>query len=200
MNIRDNIVDVAFSVVGYGENPRDPEMRQAYIDLIAPGETPIMQAGMIHASGCGLTVGGIWRRAGLVDKRLDPPYKVGHAIARLIEIAKDHNGWKVYKGSGMPEPGDMVMVGDNGAGGTQHVYTVTSVDVDTKVIESVDGGMRDTQGFETIKRKRRIWSGGTDAMYENMDHPAKIYGGRKIIGWVDVTTLPIPVVDIYKDE
>lgn len=186
---RFDVVNLALDVVDLGANPRNPEVRQQYLDLIAPGETKQLVEAMAKMSGCALVVAGIWRRAGLQNTQLEPPYKIGSAIARLISVARQLNSWRLYQKGLMPKPGDMVLVGDNRGGGVEHVYTVTSVDSEKKTLESVDGGQKDSAGYQTILRRRRTWANGRDVVFQGSDPGSRSVGGRVIVGVVDVGKL-----------
>src|SRR5262249_33719153 len=156
--IRATAVELAKSYVGLGADPSDPECRLKYLDLIAPGEADEKQAAMADDSGCGLVVAGLWRALGAQSPLLDPPYKTGTGLSRLLQIGQKAHAWVTYAPGKVPSPGDAVLVGDNGAGGIQHVYTVTSVSTDDGVaIESVDGGQKDDGQFQTILEKKRVW-------------------------------------------
>lgn len=185
------IIQQAQKCVGFSADPAGGT-RQAYLDLIAPGETAASQEQMSKMSGCGLVIGGFWRRAGIVDPSLDPPYKVGTAVNRLYEIARKNGAWIAYKsGQGMlPSPGDMVLVGNasmGGNGGIEHVFTVTSA-TDEATIRSIDGGQVDSKGFQCITEKERVWTAGWDAAKKAND-PGGAGSKRLIIGWAAVSKL-----------
>lgn len=163
---------------------------QDYLNFIAPGETPVRQAEMAKMSGCALTIAGIWRDAGLKDARLDPPYKNGQAISRLYAIALVNKAWKPYIKNLFPQPGDMVLIGNNTQeGGVEHVYTIVNI-IEDGFFDTVDGGQVDNK-LQCIKAKRHKWTGNRDRSLASSDPGSNISGGRLIIGWVDVTALPI---------
>ncbi len=172
------VVQCAESVIGLCANPANPISREKYIELIAPGETPAAQAEMAAMSGCGLTVAGIWRKAGLHDRSLDAPYKIGTAISRLMVIAHEHGAWVHYRSDAAPSPGDMVLLE-----GPEHVFTVTQIHASGEgySLTSVDGGERDSEHFELIRHMSRRWSGG---------HDDNGLSRRRIIGWIDVSKFP----------
>jgi hypothetical protein len=183
--IRKAVVDAATACVGLRADD------QKYLDFVAPGETPERQAGMSKMSGCALTVAGIWRAAGLSDPKLDAPYKDGQAVSRLISIAKANKAWCQFAADEYPEPGDMVLIGDNTTtGGFEHVYTVTApVEGETSFFDTVDGGQVDAN-LQCIKAKRHKWLGKRDKGFSNTDPGSNTSGGRIIIGHVDVTLMP----------
>jgi hypothetical protein len=181
--IRQRMVAAANAVVGLGANPEDEARRERYLDLIAPDETENARDEMAQMSGCGLVVAGIWRAAGVVDARLDAPYRIGSAITRLVAIARSAGAWVAYGRGRRPSPGDMVLVGGQGAGGPEHVYTVTSISGDADPhVTSVDGGRRDAHGYQTIDAVTRVWKGGRDVAG---------HLSRAIAGWIDCSRLPI---------
>lgn len=198
MSINDRILEEADQVVGLNADPKDGESREHYLNLIAPGETEAMQKSMLEMSGCGLTVAGLWRNAGIKHYKLDPPYIIGTGVSRLVTLAhKVPEAWVNFAEDKLPSLGDMVLVGDNGAGGVEHVYTVTAISSDAElVLESVDGGQRTDRrnpqtgkGFQLILAKKRVWRKGRDLVFSGTDPGANIMGGRKIYGWVDVSKL-----------
>lgn len=198
MGAREKVANYAKSVVGLSANPGDAARREAYIDLIAPGETRGMVDAMVRMSGCALVVAGIWRLAGVDEPQLRPPYKPGSAVSRLVAVARTHSAWVTFSKGSLPCVGDAVLIGDNGTGGTEHFYTVTSVDPSTEILESVDGGQRDGGGFQAIAAKKRTWRTGRDVVFMGTDPGSKAVGGRRIVGWVDVAKLGVTSdEDIY---
>lgn len=183
-------VDAAMAVVGLGANPRFPEKQEAYAQLIAPDELPLKTRDMLRMSGCALTVAGIWRAVGITHTKLNPPYVIGTAVSRLLSIARQVDAWVPYSRGALPRPGDVVLVGDNKTGGTEHVFLVSAIVSSSTgdYLESIDGGQRDAQGYQVIERKKRLWIGQLDAVYTK----EVLSKGRKIIGWVDCTKLPGP--------
>lgn len=182
---RAKILAAAPTVVGLDADPAFPDQRSAYIELIAPGERPSASAEMANLSGCGLVVAGLWRAAGVKDARLNAPYCIGSALSRLMSIANSIGAWVPFAAGSFPDRGDMVLVGDNGAGGVEHVFTVTAIIVDEQgaaQIRSVDGGQRDAKGFETILALSRSWRGSIDTVAG--------HASRRIVGWIDTSLLP----------
>jgi hypothetical protein len=191
-DIRDRVVAFARSIVDVGANPANAESRQQYLELIAPGESAHQQTTLADMSGCGLVVAGIWRALGVTAPALDAPYRPGSGISRLVAIARHSGAWINFTAGKLPAPGDVVLVGD-GAGETEHVYTVISVvdDGESIVVESIDGGQRDGSHQETILVKQRVWKGRRDIVFAGSDPGAASAAGRTITGWIDVTLLPI---------
>jgi hypothetical protein len=190
--IRNRTVEIARKMAGLNANPKQPESRRRYVEVIAPGEPDAKAKEMATMSGCGLMVAGIWREAGVNATLLDPPYKVGSGVSRLIQIARATKAWVPFKKGARPQPGDMVLVGDNGAGGVEHVYTIVAVNDGPEglEIESVDGGQRDAERCQLVLLKKRVWKGNRDCVRSGSDPGAALAGGRVIQGWVDVTLLP----------
>jgi hypothetical protein len=191
-DIRDRVVAFAQSIVGASANRSDPESRQQYLDLIAPGESDGQKKALADMSGCGLVVAGIWRELGVTAPELDPPYRTTTAISRLKAIAMHAGAWIPFSANERPSPGDAVLVGD-GPGETEHIYTVVSVtdDGESIVVESIDGGQRDAAHQQTILAKQRVWRGQKDIVFAGSDPGAASAAGRTITGWIDVTRLPI---------
>lgn len=191
--IRKRAVEIARSMAGLSANPRKAEGRLRYVALIAPGEAEGKAKEMATMSGCGLLVAGIWRELGVKAAQLEPPYKVGTAVSRLIQVARAAKAWVPYKKDARPAPGDMVLVGDNGAGGVEHVYTVVSVTEGAQglEIESIDGGQRDQERCQLVLLKQRVWKGNRDCVRSGSDPGAQLAGGRVIQGWIDVSRLPV---------
>ena len=176
--LRSLTVQVAESFVGLGANDADTQKYLRYLGLVAPGEALDVQKDMGNMSGCGLVVAGIWRAVGVWEQKLYAPYVIGSAISRLFDIAEAHGAWVGWDASRRPSPGDMVHVG---AGTPQeHVYTVLEVSADGSSLTTVDGGQKDSSGYQIILQKTRTWSGSVD-----------MCGGvsRTISGWIDVAKL-----------
>jgi len=190
---RDKYVEAALGVVGLTADKGQPAKRAEYLALIAPGENANMSSSMAHMSGCGLVVAGIWRAASVVHPLLSQPYKIGAGISRLIAIARTAAAWRPYSKGLLPSPGDMVLVGDNGKGGVEHVFTV--VEVNGTELVSVDGGQKDAKGFQCVVKMDRLWEGDKDAAKGASD-PGGYRAKRRIVGIVDVSKLPVE--DIYE--
>jgi len=193
--IRNKIVEFAHTCPGLGASPANLEVKKRYLELIASGEPPAKQEEMAKMSGCALLTGGIWRVAGVDAASLHSPYKIGTAISRLVAIARAAKAWIPFKEGEYPAPGDMVLVGDNGPGGVEHVYTVVGIELsDGQVtIQSVDGGQRDARGHQAVLLKQRVWRGRQDCVVNASDPGAQKSGGRIIQGWADVSRLPFKV-------
>jgi hypothetical protein len=185
-NIRQKFVAAARSVVDLEADPKNPDARRAFLDLIAPGEMPVRQRELATKSTCGLVVTGIWRLAGVVHPILDKPYVTGSAISRLTKIAG--GAWISYKPGRLPRPGDTVRVGDNTTtNGAEHVYIVTEVSNSQDVIiKSIDGGQVTKKTFfQCVRAKQRTWRRSRDLCFEGTDPGSNLAGGRIICGWFD---------------
>lgn len=175
--VRSNVTTYATSIVGNSAASSYAE----YVSIIAPGETMTTQQSMATESSCGLTVAGIWRACGLYNSQLNAPYVNGTALSRLVAIGQACGGYQAYSLGMLPNPGDMVLIGNNeNASQCQHVYTVISVNNQgsgNAVIQSVDGGQG--SGGTAIGNNTHTWSGGydTDAYYPN----------RQIMAIINVT-------------
>lgn len=151
---RARLVELArsFDECGMSSDP------QRYLDLLTGGfEDPRMRACMGMMSGCALVVRGLWRAAGIAHPILEHPYRIGRAVADLIEIAAEANG--LWEGRAVPvfENGDVAIVGGPGAGGVEHVWTIVDdtgdgyPDRETCLFTGLDGGQRDEHGRECIR-------------------------------------------------
>jgi hypothetical protein len=127
--------------------------REAYLDLIAPIEKEPLRSEMGKMSGCALVARGLLRRYGWTDNEIMRCYRPGRAVADVVQMARTHLIWRHE--DTMPQAGDIVLVGGPGNGGCEHVFTVTAVDPDGKMIQSVDGGQVDVGGWECIKLMSR---------------------------------------------
>lgn len=196
MSVRDDIVALAKSYDGVSVS----SSKDRYVELLGPGEAANMQAYFCDpkTSGCGLTVRGLWRKSGVTDKRVLPPYKFGTAISLLVGVARDRRAWINAKPGKTPKPGDFVLVGGDPTkdGGVEHVYTVCSVEPQSDgsvILTSVDGGQRDAKGQEAIYGKGRRWTvrNGSywDVSHTGSDPGAGVPGGRRVQGWGDIEVI-----------
>jgi hypothetical protein len=100
-----------------------------------------------------------------------------------------NKAWNPFKPGEFPEPGDMVLIGDNTqTGGFEHVYTVTAI-IEDGFFETIDGGQVDN-GLQCVKAKRHKWTGNRDKGFASTDPGSSTGGGRIIVGHVDVSMLP----------
>jgi hypothetical protein len=168
-----------------------------YVDLLGPDEAQAMQKYFCDpaTSGCALTIRGVWRKAGISDKRLNPNYVFGKAVSWLVQIARDRGAWISAKANILPQPGDFVLVGGDKVrdGGVEHVFTVISAESDDSggiILTSIDGGQRDGKGQQAIfeKTRRWTWRNGSywDVSAQGSDPGSNAPGGRRVIGWGDI--------------
>ncbi len=186
---RDSFVALALSFDGL----RAPE--PAYVELLMPArvETPAnLAAARLAApysagghtirpwSSCALFVRSLWRLAGCDHPILAQPYRTGHAVSDVIEIARDAGAWHEPDEPVQPEPGDVVLVGDPGH---EHVLVVTSVTPrfgeGSADVESIDGG----QGPNAcaIARRTRTWPAWATAWRDVND----LGSDRPVRGWAE---------------
>ncbi len=145
-----DMVAAALSVEGYTANPgRIPEGIYdvaLYERVIARGETDARAAEMARMSSCALAVCGIWAMLRVEHPRLAPPYRTGHAVENVAEIAREAGALLEI---GMPIlPGHVLIVQ-----GPEHVLTVVETSDSTTPtvgaivsgdqVISIDGGIRD---------------------------------------------------------
>lgn len=193
--LRAHAVEIAERWIGCSADPADFWSRVEYESIVARDEPAPLAADMMHMSGCGLVAAGLWRALGVKHKLLAPPYQIGTALARLVEIGRQAGGI-MYASPGLlpiPAPGDVVLVG---AGQSEHVFVVArawrqfggGAEAGPVIrIESVDGGQRDERGHQTIARRERAWSVEHGAMWDRARPPGEAWGhGRVVQGWIDL--------------
>lgn len=152
----DRIEVVAFATAldGLGANPKDPERRKQYLDLIAPGETEERAAAMSLMSDCELVQRAILRAF------IDHPCLSGHYQDRQagIDLTRIAIESHALRGSVFdPSPGDIVIVGGGlDGGGSEHAWTFIGDGT------GVDGGQTDAEGYQEIRIRSHTLSGGFD--------------------------------------
>lgn len=174
-DVRQKFADNALSAVGLGAAP---SVRDQWLAIVAPNESDQMRTAMLGMNGCALLVRGLWRQMGVSHVLLENPYRVGMAVADVVQIAKDAGAW-VPGAGGQPQVGDVFLID-----GPEHVGTVIDRPDDTTIL-SVDGGQRDAQGFEAVKTRQRVNTGvawfGNDGVNDGVR--------RDLIGYVDCEAL-----------
>ncbi len=165
--------EAALAVEGLGGAP---ETREAYLALIAPGESDAMQRDMLQMNGCALTVRGVWRDLGVNHAILNRPYRIGMAVADVAQIAKDANAWRR---TGEPLIGDVFLI-DN----LEHVGIVIDRPNASSII-SIDGGQRDAFGNQLIRRRSRVFVDGALFGNDGVNDGVK----RNLLGYVDCVAL-----------
>jgi hypothetical protein len=181
--LRAKIVSIAKGAVGMTASG-DPT---AFEDFLGgPGEAANVKHDMAlypKVSTCGLVARAILRMAGFTDASFHAPYQNGTAISALRNLAIKLGAWVEGKPGLLPEPGDVVM-GDVDKP-TGHVWTITSVDPATMSFTSVDGGVVDIGGHQSVAARTRKWTIQGDKI---IDHPS-IGNVHVITGWVNVEKL-----------
>ncbi|WP_437647839.1 hypothetical protein [Sorangium sp. So ce362] len=201
--LRQRAAELASGLAGMGGSTRAASRREEYLDLIAPGESPRMQAEMARMSGCALVAAGCWRALGVRHPLLAAPYAVGTAVSRLMRIgaearairrpdpdAREHGPRELWA---MPGPGDVVLVG---SGANEHVFVVIEAGLraGVPVIWALDGGQRDVEGYQLVECKEHVWtpSGAGAATRRVLDiarniEPGRSWGAqREVVCWIDL--------------
>lgn len=139
-------------------------LRQAYLEFIAPGETPQRQAEMARMSGCALVVAGIWRRIGVRHPLLDAPYVDETAVSRLWEIALRAGATRSWISLGELRIGDVVRVAH-----PEHVWTATGGESwDHAHYAGVDGGQLDGE-YQCVRKVLRWIELGKEKRHGDRD-------------------------------
>lgn len=132
-------------------------------------------------------------------------WSIGRNLAKMISGAKTlgsvvgYDGWvtKTDNPSVIPLLGDMPIIGGSGGGGAEHTFVVVEWDPETRIMTSVDGGQVDAGGqcVSVIKRQLvtnaktgKLWFISPDKTNEERVD-VRLYGGRGIMGWIDVGSL-----------
>jgi len=151
MMIRAKMRRLAENAIGLGAAP---EVQADYLELVGSGESDAMRSAMLTMSGCGLVVRGLWRRFGMSDPRLEPPYVPGSVITNLLAMAQEAGGWTEGLDPDL-DVGDVVYVSE-----PDHVGTIVRVDrTDAGVaVTTVDGGSQDGGGRQKIVSWDRTFS------------------------------------------
>ena len=152
------------------------ENRDAYLELIGPNESENMRRDMLQMNGCALTVRGLWRRVGVQHELLTRPYRIGMAVADVVQVAKDSDAWRT---TGEPLVGDVFLI-DN----LEHVGTVVERPTPSSVV-SVDGGQRDGMGNQLVRRRSRVLTNGVMFGNDGVNDGVR----RNLIGYVDCVAL-----------
>lgn len=164
------MVERALAVVGLGAAAPAP-----YLDLIAPCRSDraneALCSGLLQMSGCALVVRGLWVRAGILPPVLTQPYRVGRAVADVVQVAREAGALR--HATEALKPGHVVIVS-----GPEHVLTVTQlVPAGARtLVRSVDGGQRDAAGRQQVQWRERMLEGAS-------------LGGRPILHVVDAVAL-----------
>jgi len=164
--VRDRMVELATAVVGLGAGRAS---RDAYLDLIAPGEPAGARQSFANLSSCGLVVRGLWGRLGINDPRLFAPYKFGSVIATIDSMGREADAWRTADVDTLPGEGDVLLL--DGDSPRAHVATVVRVLLSESTEDSVatlftvDGGQRDGTGAETILRRQRTLTLGPSGAF-----------------------------------
>jgi hypothetical protein len=184
MSYRDTMVALALAYRGVG---MAEATRAQYLDLIAHGEETDVAEAMGKMSGCALAIRGYLRIDGHDDARVRAPYKVGTAIAALLEMAREKSALVMARPNLRPDAGDIVLVGGDRVkdGGTEHVFVVTGLD-ELDRITGVDGGQVDGDGLQVIRERRRTWASIGGRLW---DAPHDGGAKRRVQCWIDIEKL-----------
>jgi hypothetical protein len=161
MPARADVVRLARLLDGLSASETDPDVRARYLALVAPGEEAQKAAEMARMSGCALVARGILREV-LEHELLERTYRIGHAMSDLVEIARRAGGFYDYADR-IPEPGDLVIVGE---GAAEHVWIAVELlgddGRDCLDFDGLDGGQVDEHGAQCIRLRRHELARGVD--------------------------------------
>jgi len=202
---RDAVVAMLEQVVNFGVADAPPGRREAYGDIIAPGESPIMRGNLLKKisgnSSCGLLIRSVWRFLGARDPLLDPPYVLGTVIIHLLNYAQKAGARRTLTAAHFDPENIAVKKGDvifMAAGTRQHIFTVLDITVDSDgavIVTSIDGGQSsdcvDDGVCNGIQRRARKLDPAT-LHFEDDE--------RRLTYWIDVTALPFtaPMINLTK--
>ncbi len=190
-DVRERMFELTNEVIGLGFGRSS---REAYLDLVAPGEAEPMRTSLGKASSCGLVVRGLWGRLGLDDPRLRAPYKVGSVLATIVDMAREADARRgaAWEQPDAPRVGDVLLVDIDTP--RAHVATVVGVlgegaDGNERAVYSVDGGQREAGGAEVVLRRRRVLTFDGDGIAWLAPGDAYGQATRKLSGIVDLEAL-----------
>jgi len=189
----DMLLEIAHQQVGHSADPADPSSRDHFLNLIGYGEPKYKQDAMASSmSTCGLVAAGILWMWGIRSRRISPPYRSTTAISRMYALGADSNAlrWpKVLNGEIVewPEGGDILLIGDNGLGGSEHMYMSMEVKPEQGEIISVDGGQKNVRGHQAVHRRHRRWSVRDgrviDQVFRNDTTGSTTLGSPRVVQW-----------------
>lgn len=205
---REWAVTMLQQITNFGHHDVPEGRREAYGDIIAPGESRAMRAGLLEKkasnSSSGLVVRTIWRMLGAKDYLLDPPYKPGMVFTQLIKYADKHGALTRLKpGDDFdPQPGDALLI--QGPNNSQHIFMIERLEDD--IVVSVDGGQNYRAENYEGGRSRAVDDGGCNGIHRRrrqLDRETLTFNGdphNVITGWIDITRLPFsePMVRFTK--
>jgi hypothetical protein len=172
-------------------------------------------------STCALFARGYLRLVGGDHDVLFRPYlpRDGQAVADVVRIARDAGVWRVATappvgasavgvGGGLPDPGDVVLIGRalpdgrpdpawvRGTKAIEHVLVATRVR--GHLLDSVDGGQPNiaARTRQIVRAGRELWLGDTRYGVAPDGRPAV---GRRVVGWLSLVDYPTPR-DAYVPE
>lgn len=152
-----------------------------YIELLMPAaiEPEANRQALSGQSSCALLARAVWRELGCAHPLLRQPYRIGHAVGDVVQVATDLGAWHAPGDGETPSPGDVLLVGDVGH---EHVAVLTALDAthgDGMHVASVDGG----QGPHGagIEARARVWPSWSSSWRDVTDLGAD----RPVRGWAD---------------
>ncbi len=169
-----------------------------YATLLFPLDDPARARAMAKSmSSCAVFALAVLRLAGVEHPHLAAPYasRLGKAVSDVLAVGADLGALRKPTPDASPAPGDIVLIGQNGApkswvrgtGAGEHVLVVTGIDDD--IVDSCDGGQ---PGLE--RRSRRLVRVGSEMWLATLAHRLDPDGrpnpARRIVAYLDVASLP----------
>jgi hypothetical protein len=166
---RHRIVDLALTVDRWTADPTS-RTRGDFLELVAPSviertapgvmndaQLAQRQSSLAALSTCGLVVRGLWRRAGVHAPSICTPYRIGRAIADVVEIGRTAQAWRTADTrDAMPNVGDVPLYE-----APEHVgilVDVQRIEPDTLRTLEICGGQRNERGYQQARSVARVWT------------------------------------------
>ena len=159
------IVDIVNSYVGCSLSNRRDELAEL---ICFPGDDPAQD--VLKKTNCAMFALAVWRKAGVQHELLAGPYKLGMAMAWVLQIARDKQALvRATSTIEVPPPGALMHYANEGRN-NDHVEFCLSEPNSLRQIEHAGGGRSDN----AIGAAVGMWSWNY---------------GRPLQHWVDATKL-----------
>ena len=185
------ILDTVQSWVGLSGRHPQAQVRYQTARLLLPDDESGAAMRYLYGppvpSTCALTVMAYLRARGVQHEALSTPYlrQIGRAMADVETVGRALGVWTEEPGelATLPQPEDVVRIGNDGSLGYAHVFVVTDIDAETGVVDSVDGGQ--ASGDFILPRRRILLATAIGSYFVDPDKPYLPSGmpnGRRVTG------------------
>lgn len=191
--LRDALGRIAKGIDGLDSASPDAAIQRAYEAFVLPHDAdPWRRAGADQLSSCALVALSVLECLGATATTIGIPYapRLGRAVADVVQAGRELGAWVDATRADAPSPSGpfVALIGDNGAGGLEHVFIgLDGLDKDGEV-RVVEGGQASlyAAGYRIATGVYQVQTRAPGQVWARRISP-KASAWRRLRGYVDLS-------------